>query len=82
MRDFEFDENALEKQNKDLEDLAVQEKELWVSCCDIRSVDRRGYAEGPPVLPYAQAVLATTFCVRRGCYFRSSGTSMIPCQIH
>jgi hypothetical protein len=31
VRDFEFDENALEKQNKELVELAEQEKELWVS---------------------------------------------------
>lgn len=82
MRDFEFDENALEKQNKDLEDLAVQEKELWVSCCDICSGGWRSYAEGPPALAFPQSVLATTFCLRQGCYFRSSGTSMTPCKFH
>ena len=31
MRDFEWDDTALEKQNKELAELAVEEKELWVS---------------------------------------------------
>lgn len=31
MRDFKWDDSALEKQQKDITELASQEKELWVS---------------------------------------------------
>lgn len=30
MRDFSYDDGALEKQNKEIEQLAAEEKELWV----------------------------------------------------
>lgn len=31
MRDFKYEDSALEKQKKDLAELEVEEKELWVS---------------------------------------------------
>jgi hypothetical protein len=31
VRDFKWDEEALEKQMQELEDAALEEKELWVS---------------------------------------------------
>jgi hypothetical protein len=31
VRDFKWDDSALEKQQKDIAELASQEKELWVS---------------------------------------------------
>jgi len=30
VRDFEWDDEALEKQNRELAELAAEEKELWV----------------------------------------------------
>lgn len=31
VREFEWKDDALEKQNKEIEELGVEEKELWVS---------------------------------------------------
>jgi hypothetical protein len=32
VRDFTFEDSALEKQRKELSELESEEKELWVSC--------------------------------------------------
>ncbi len=40
VRDFKYDADALQKQQKEMEDAAQEEKELWVSM-DLRRLKRR-----------------------------------------